>query len=65
MTEASEAEAVKLPEITLSLEQYLDQLETAETHYDALGVSTDADTALIKHHYFSLAKMFHHDRHHR
>ena len=65
VTEAAEAEAVKLPEITLSLEQYLDQLETAETHYDALGVSTDADTALIKHHYFSLAKMFHPDRHHR
>jgi curved DNA-binding protein CbpA len=60
-----EPEAVKLPEIALTLAQYLTQIEKAETHYDALGISTDADSTIIKHHYFSLAKMFHPDRHHR
>ena len=60
-----EPEAVKLPEITLTLAQYLTQIEKAETHYDALGISTDADSTIVKHHYFSLAKMFHPDRHHR
>ena len=63
--ETPEPEAVKLPEIKLSLAQYLNQIEKAETHYDALGVSTDADSTIVKHHYFSLAKMFHPDRHHR
>lgn len=63
--ETPERETVKLPEIKLSLAQYLNQIEKAETHYDTLGISTDADSAIIKHHYFSLAKMFHPDRHHR
>jgi len=61
----AEPEAVKLPEITISLEEYLQQIENAETHYDALGVMADADATAIKHAYFSLAKMFHPDRHHR
>lgn len=60
-----EKEPVKLPEIALTLVQYLAQIEGAETHYDALGISTDADSTIVKHHYFSLAKMFHPDRHHR
>jgi curved DNA-binding protein CbpA len=65
VTEIPVAEPVKLPDITLTLAQYLTQIEGAETHYDALGISTDADPTVIKHHYFSLAKMFHPDRHHR
>ena len=64
-THPPEIEPVKLPDITLTLAEYLDQIEKAETHYDALGVSTDADSTVVKHHYFSLAKMFHPDRHHR
>jgi len=60
-----EAETVKLPEIKITLAEYLNQIEKSETHYDALGVSTDADSTVVKHHYFSLAKMFHPDRHHR
>lgn len=57
--------AVKLPELSITLSDYLDQIENSETHYDALGVATDAESALIKHHYFSLAKLFHPDRYHR
>lgn len=60
-----EPEAVKLPEIMLTLAQYLTQIEKAETHYDALGVATDAETTVIKHAYFSMAKQFHPDRYHR
>jgi hypothetical protein len=58
-------EPEKLPEITLSLEAYLAQVEGAENHYDALGVPSDADVRLIKHAYFSFAKQFHPDRFHR
>ena len=64
-TAVPEAEPVKLPDITLTLAQDLDQIEKAETHYDAIGVSTDADSTVIKHYYFSLAKMFHPDQLHR
>lgn len=62
---APEPEPVKLPETTLSLEEYLTQIESAETHYDALGIPADSDPTRIKHAYFSLAKQFHPDRHHR
>lgn len=62
---SAEPEKAKLPEISLTLDQYLKQVETAETHYDALGVETAADSAAIKNAYFSLAKLFHPDRFHR
>ena len=62
---APEPEKRKLPEIVLTLDQYLAQVESAETHYDTLGISTDAESAAIKNAYFALAKMFHPDRHHR
>ncbi len=58
-------EPEKLPEVTLSLEAYLAQVEGAENHYDALGVLPDSEVRLIKHTYFSLAKQFHPDRFHR
>ena len=60
-----EPEPEKLPQITLSLESYLSQVEGAENHYDALGVSPDAELRLIKHAYFSFAKQFHPDHFHR
>ncbi len=62
---SAEPEKAKLPEISITLDQYLKQIESAETHYDALGIATSADSAVIKHTYFSLAKMFHPDRFHR
>ncbi len=57
-------EAAKEPEIALSLDEYLEQVEGAETYYDLLGVDPEADVAEIKRAYFALARMFHPDRYH-
>lgn len=66
VTEVEEpAEAAKLPELHLSLEEYLDRVEGAETLYDVLGVATDAPGPEIKNSYFAMAKLFHPDRFHR
>jgi len=54
----------KEPEIILSVEEYLDQVENAETFYDILGVTTDADFEELKRAYFSLARNFHPDKFH-
>lgn len=62
---SSQPETIKLPEISLTLDEYLSQVESAENLYDVLGVPTDADLALIRHVYFSCAKRFHPDRFHR
>jgi len=51
------------PEI--SLEDYLDRVERAETLYDVVGVAANAKAAAIKQAYFALAKLFHPDRYHR
>lgn len=52
----------KEPERVVSLEDYLERVEKAETHYDILGVDIKADTDVLKKAYFSLAKNFHPDR---
>lgn len=54
----------KQPEIVVTLEEYLERVENAETHYDILGVDIKADISELKRAYFSLAKMFHPDRFH-
>lgn len=49
----------------IKLEEYLDQVEAAKTHYDVLGVEPKAVVPEIKGSYFGLAKLFHPDRFHR
>lgn len=58
-------EAVPEPIEEISLEQYLERVEKAETHYDILGVQENADLAKIRRSYFALAKQFHPDRYHK
>ena len=70
VTKAAEPETVldlpieNEPEIVKTLEEYLEQVEKAETHYDLFGVDPKADTAEIKSAYFAFAKMFHPDKYH-
>ncbi len=54
----------KFPEIDITLDEYLDRVESAATYYDMMGVSITAEAADIKRTYFGLAKMFHPDRYH-
>ena len=49
----------------LTLEKYLEQVETAETHYELLNISHKSTVAEIKLAYFGLAKRFHPDLFHR
>ena len=54
----------KMPEVTITLEEYLERVENAETYYDLLGVDPASNIADVKRAYFSLAKEFHPDRYH-
>lgn len=49
----------------LSLDNYLNQVEKADTHYRILNVDMRASTAEIKAAYFALAKRFHPDLYYR
>lgn len=49
----------------LTLESYLEMIESAETHYETLDISHKATTAEIKQAYFNLAKRFHPDLFHK
>lgn len=55
------------PEIAeeLTVEEYLERIDKALTHYETLGVDLKTDAAKIKQTYFRLAKQFHPDRFHR
>lgn len=59
---------IKVPEketeTTVSVEEYLDRVENAETFYDILGVEPDANIDELKRAYFNLARNFHPDRFH-
>jgi len=54
-----------IEEVVISIEDYLDRVENAATHYDLLGVEHKADDKEIKRAYFSLAKQFHPDHFHK
>ncbi len=60
---APEPEKAAEPEI--SLEEYLDRVEKAETFYDVLGVEVKASLSELKSAYFLMAKLFHPDRFYR
>lgn len=49
----------------LTVEEYLERIDKALTHYETLGIDVKADGAKIKQKYFGLAKQFHPDRFHR
>ncbi|MFN0277320.1 MAG: DnaJ domain-containing protein [Pyrinomonadaceae bacterium] len=52
------------PEVTITVEDYLAQVENAETYYDILGVDSDALIDELKRAYFKLARSFHPDKFH-
>ncbi len=52
----------KEQETVISVEEYLEQVENAETYYDILGVDSNADIEELKRAYFHLARNFHPDR---
>ncbi len=54
----------KIPDVVITLEEYLTRVESAETYYDLLGVDPASNIAEVKRAYFSLAKEFHPDRFH-
>ncbi|MEO6655346.1 MAG: DUF4388 domain-containing protein [Pyrinomonadaceae bacterium] len=54
----------KEPEVVVTLEEYLERIENAGTHYDILGVDMKAEADELKRAYFSMARMFHPDRYH-
>jgi tetratricopeptide (TPR) repeat protein len=53
------------PKRGISLESYLKQVESADTHYEMLNVPIDATVDRIKQAYFGLAKQFHPDLYYR
>ena len=52
-------------ETVLSVEDYLNRVESAENHYEILDIAFDAPIAEIKSTYFALAKNFHPDKYHQ
>lgn len=53
------------PAAVVTLEEYLNRVETASTHYDTLGVERKCGNDVIRNAYFSLVKTFHPDRFHK
>lgn len=59
-----EKEEKEEKEKPLTVDEYLQRVESAPTYYDVLGIDTKATIPEIKQAYFALAKMFHPDRYH-
>jgi tetratricopeptide (TPR) repeat protein len=64
-TQETSEPAVNAADLSISLEEFLKRVESAETHYDTLGIPNDADLPMVKQTYFGLAKLFHPDKYHR
>ena len=64
-TEETHQPLAKALDLTISLDEFLTRVESAETHYDTLGIANDADIIVVKQTYFGLAKLFHPDKFHR
>jgi len=62
---AEEPNAPAALEISITVTEYLKQVEGSKTHYDTLGIANDAEIGHIKQTYFALAKLFHPDKFHR
>ncbi|HKP69535.1 MAG TPA: DUF4388 domain-containing protein [Pyrinomonadaceae bacterium] len=58
-------DAAKTAEATITLDEYLAQVENANTLYEVLGLEKKAQRGQIKNAYFAFAKLFHPDRFHR
>jgi curved DNA-binding protein CbpA len=52
-------------EINISLDEYLERLENADSYYELLNIPPSAKLNSIRKSYFGLAKLFHPDRYHR
>jgi curved DNA-binding protein CbpA len=63
--EVKPAREAKAADLTISLEEFLTRVESAQTHYDTLGIANDAEIIVVKQTYFGLAKLFHPDKFHR
>jgi tetratricopeptide (TPR) repeat protein len=63
--EPDKAPVLKAADIKLSIADYLQRVEKAETHYDILGIAPGSELPEIKQMYFGLAKLFHPDKFHR
>ncbi len=57
--------SAQVPAVEMRLDEYLERVENASTHYDLLGISETATPAEVKTAYFGMAKLFHPDRYHR
>ena len=51
--------------IEITVDEYLDRVEKAESLYEVLGVLNTAKAGMIRQAYFNLAKRFHPDRFHK
>lgn len=60
-----EAAVPVVEEAAITVDEYLDRVENAETYYDLIGVEHKAEIADIKRAYFNLAKQFHPDHFHK
>ena len=60
-----EVETPKIIEKPITLDEYLNRVEHAETLYDVLGIDPQAELADVKRAYFGLAKVFHPDHYHK